>query len=66
MSKLDKWHKETAQRYRDNAKPGDWVEDFDHENGLYENTCFHCHEKFIGHKRRVCCCECAQAAGGEQ
>ena len=35
--------------------PGDWPEDFSHENGNYENRCFSCGELFRGHKRRVQC-----------
>lgn len=37
----------------------DWIEDFKHENGKYENKCIECKRKFIGHKRRVLCKACA-------
>ena len=40
------------------ATPRDWVEDFPHENGNYENKCCHCGHSFIGHKRRVVCKVC--------
>jgi len=37
----------------------DWTEDFEHENGMYQNRCRTCNELFIGHKRRMTCKECA-------
>lgn len=30
----------------------DWVKDFEHENGMYQNICRVCDKLFIGHKRR--------------
>lgn len=33
----------------------DWVEDFAHENGNYQNKCVSCYKLFFGHKRRVVC-----------
>lgn len=39
--------------------PGDWTEDFPHENGGYSNRCTKCRERFVGHKRRVICRVCA-------
>lgn len=36
----------------------DWEEDFFHENGQYHNECCTCHQKFLGHKRRVVCKLC--------
>ena len=38
--------------------PGDFVEDFPHENGMYQHICLNCKEKFIGHKRRLTCKTC--------
>lgn len=35
-----------------------WVQDFKHENGNYNNKCIKCDLKFIGHKRRVTCFKC--------
>jgi len=35
-----------------------WFEDFHLENGCYTNTCVHCKEEFLGHKRRPLCKEC--------
>jgi hypothetical protein len=37
----------------------EWVEDADHENGRYFNTCCECGRSFVGHKRRVVCKHCA-------
>lgn len=37
---------------------GNWVEDFSHENGNYENGCIRCKNHFLGHKRRVICKNC--------
>ncbi len=39
--------------------PHNWTEDFPHENGRYVHRCPTCREKFIGHKRRVSCRQCA-------
>ena len=36
-----------------------WPEDASHKNGDYECRCAICGAKFYGHKRRVCCKECA-------
>ena len=41
----------------DNKK--NWVEDFEHENGMYENICLECKGHFIGDKHRKLCKECA-------
>lgn len=41
------------------VQPGDWPEDFSHENGNYQNKCCHCGVIFVGHKRRVVCKVCA-------
>lgn len=48
-NKLDLWNDEN---------PKHWVEDFDHENGNYINTCIICNQQFRGHKRRVICKLC--------
>lgn len=40
--------------------PRSFPEDYPHENGNYLNSCFECHEPFIGHKRRVVCRQCAK------
>lgn len=39
---------------------GDWIEDFSHENGNYNNFCAYCGKQFIGHKRRVVCKSCSK------
>jgi hypothetical protein len=36
-----------------------WEEDFSHENGQYTCRCVECGHKFIGHKRRQECKDCA-------
>jgi len=41
----------------DNKK--NWVEDFEYENGMYENICLECKGHFIGDKHRKICKECA-------
>ena len=38
--------------------PKDWPEDFDQENGMYENQCKVCNEFFLGNKHRRTCKEC--------
>jgi hypothetical protein len=38
--------------------PLDWIEDREHENGSYVNTCSDCDNRFVGHKRRYICKEC--------
>lgn len=43
------------------AGPGDWPEDFAHDNGRYLCTCCGCHRQFTGYKRRVVCKVCATA-----
>lgn len=40
----------------------DFPEDFPHENGNYFNRCIHCSQTFRGHKRRVSCKICSDAA----
>lgn len=42
------------------AGPGDWPEDFKHENGMYFCECFDCGNSFTGHKRRVTCKSCTK------
>lgn len=37
---------------------GDWLEDFEHENGMYTCRCIMCGTHFTGHKRRVICKIC--------
>jgi hypothetical protein len=39
--------------------PGNWPEDFAHENGQYLCRCHDCGENFTGYKRRVTCKVCA-------
>lgn len=39
--------------------PRDWKSDFQHENGQYNCKCLTCGLPFVGHKRRLTCCECA-------
>ena len=41
-------------------RPCDWVEDYSHENGQYQNPCIRCNVMFYGHKRRVICRQCAE------
>jgi hypothetical protein len=36
----------------------DWTEDFEGENGQYQNRCVHCERFFWGYKRRVGCKRC--------
>jgi uncharacterized small protein (DUF1192 family) len=38
---------------------GDWVQDFDHENGQYTCRCLDCDNRFMGHKRRIICRMCS-------
>lgn len=37
-----------------------WREDYNKENGNYENTCGCCEQKFIGNKHRRCCKLCGE------
>lgn len=39
--------------------PGNWLEDFAHENGCYMCKCFTCGNIFHGHKRRAVCKVCS-------
>lgn len=41
-------------------RPHDWSEDFEHENGCYQNNCCHCNTIFLGHKSRVSCKVCVE------
>lgn len=41
-------------------KKKDWIEDFVHENGNYQNLCVRCNNRFLGHKRRRICKSCFQ------
>jgi hypothetical protein len=43
------------------TEAGDWLEDAAHENGNYQNICYECGNKFVGHKGRVTCKVCALA-----
>ena len=36
----------------------DFPEDFDQENGNYENQCVRCGHKFMGNKNRILCKVC--------
>ena len=42
------------------ARPGDYPEDFDQENGDYWHQCKQCGKDFTGHKRRWICKLCAE------
>ncbi len=46
--------------------PRDFTEDFEHENGNYENICMTCGQHFIGHKQRILCRECTTASSYSQ
>ncbi len=50
---------QNAMRDPSFARPEDWGEDFEHENGNYMNICWHCKTQFRGHKRRVICKKCS-------
>ena len=43
----------------------DFPEDFEHENGMYQNTCQHCKVSFLGYKRRLVCKVCDEMAVDE-
>jgi hypothetical protein len=49
-----------AQQPAQEPMSKDWKEDFEHENGTYQNKCGSCDSVFLGHKRRVVCKVCAQ------
>lgn len=51
-----------AGRY---PNPGNWPEDFEHENGNYENICAKCEEKFMGYKHRMVCKACFTTAAAK-
>ncbi len=40
-------------------------EDYEQENGQYENRCCCCHERFLGNKHRVTCKLCSEASKSE-
>ena len=52
---------EFAAYQRAHARPRDWPEDYDHENGCYECGCAYCGRTFLGYKRRVVCKVCDRA-----
>jgi hypothetical protein len=37
-----------------------WVEDFEDENGMYENICTNCNKEFVGLKYRRICKKCVE------
>lgn len=41
----------------------DWPEDFNQENGQYQNTCHTCGVIFLGHKGRITCKKCSTLKG---
>lgn len=47
-------------RFKPLIKPTkrDWIEDFDHENGYYQNNCRDCKLNFFGFKQRMWCKAC--------
>lgn len=51
-----RWVVETAMF---ESAPGDWPEDFEHENGQYQNVCEKCKTLFMGNKRRFYCKTCS-------
>lgn len=46
-------------KFKPPPSPRNWTEDFEHENGCYENQCIKCDQFFFGYKRRVVCKECS-------
>jgi len=44
------------------AAERDWKDDFPHDNGMYENTCYTCRNRFMGNKHRRICKACDKAA----
>ena len=42
----------------DTDSPGNFPEDYHHENGNYQNFCYSCGSHFIGYKRIVYCKVC--------
>lgn len=44
----------------------DWTEDFPHENGNYLCICAICGQRFLGHKRRAACKDCATIGSAPQ
>lgn len=56
----DPIHQAMIQTFKDVATPRDWPEDYDDDNGCYQNTCCQCGKIFTGHKRRVVCKKCAE------
>jgi len=41
------------------AQPYDWVEDFDLEDGRYQNQCLNCGWVFLGLRGRTICRACS-------
>lgn len=54
-------HEAFVAYQREHAGPRSWPEDFNGENGCYENSCCYCRHPFLGHKRRVICKVCDRA-----
>ncbi len=56
---VEHWEVELFRReHHDTSR--DWIEDFSHENGNYQNECCVCHQTFRGHKRRPACKLCGE------
>jgi len=50
--------KELKKTKPETGKAKDWVEDFQEENGYYQNKCKECEDLFVGYKRRLFCKVC--------
>jgi len=48
----------TKVPYDVKESPGDWPEDYAHEDGCYQCKCFQCGNLFHGHRRRALCKTC--------
>lgn len=46
--------------------PGNWTEDYDHDNGQYLNGCAQCGNTFLGHRNRRICKVCASTEPAKQ
>ena len=70
LSKGEKMTTKTPQEYaafleslrvkNEGPEGRNWPEDYNRENGNYQNKCVGCSEHFIGHKRRVVCRVCSE------
>lgn len=62
IKELNEWLVVSKASYSKPFSDRDWKDDFDHENGFYQNLCARCGLAFFGHKLRTICKSCVYPA----